>query len=338
MIITLSSFVLLLFTIYILYFFRKILNSPKSPIKSNMTGKLVIVTGATSGMGMETAKELLQQGAEVVLASRNKEKAEEIISETSNKNAEFIELDLRSLDSIKKFVDEFKRRHSNLDILVLNAINIRHEYLQTAEGFENTVGANYIGHFMLTLMLLPLFNREGRVITVTSLAFEWATNDTDKIRRLMDTPKEDYHVMKQYSINKLCLSSFAQHLAKYFDSTNKHIKSVHLHPGFVNTNAFKQIDAWYSKGVYYLFYPFVWYFYKDQYIGAQTILYLCYLPYQEVVNGAYYADCKMAYTPKDKKKEELINTVMRFTKELVYSKIPKEKIPEEVVSYFEHCK
>jgi retinol dehydrogenase-12 len=299
-----------------------------------MANKVIIVTGANSGIGYEASKELLEQGAKVVFASRNKQKTEEVLKcLNNNNNAEYIHLDLSSIESIKSFVAEFKLKYSNLDILVNNAFNLTGDYSETPAGFENTVGTNYIGHLMLSAMLLPLFRPNGRVITMSSIAFDWVRCDKEYILRKLNVKKEDYDLWQQYSISKLGISSFAQHLAKYIEANNLPIKSVFLHPGFVNTPAFKKVDKWYVWLSYYLFYPFIWYFYKDQYIGAQTVLYLCYLPYEQLVNGAYYADCKLNPIPAEKKSDEVINTVMKYTCDLIYKQLSVDKIPQEVDYY-----
>jgi NAD(P)-dependent dehydrogenase (short-subunit alcohol dehydrogenase family) len=338
MLISGSLIVLSLFSIYILYYFRKVLNSPKSPIKSNMTGKIVIVTGANSGIGYETSKELLQQGARVIFASRNKELTQDILAKLNNSNAEYIHLDLSIIESIQSFVAEFRQKYGSLDILVNNAFNLRGDYTETPAGFENTVGTNYIGHLMLTIMLLPMFRPQGRIITVSSLAFDWVETDKDYIKhRMMNVGQADYNLWKQYSISKLCISSFAQHLAGYLEHYGLSTKSVFLHPGFVNTPAFLKVDKWYVQLSYYAFYPFIWYFYKDQYMGAQTVLYLCYLPYEELTNGAYYAECKLSPISPEKRSQELINTVMKYTSELVFKKVTVDKIPKEVNCYLTQC-
>ena len=126
----------------------------------DLTGKVIIVTGANSGLGYEDAKEFARKGAKIILACRNMEKANKALSKIQAKipeaQAEIIQLDLGSIDSIKKFAAEFKEKHDRLDILVNNAGILRVPYQKTVDGFESQVGINHLGHFVLTNLLFDI--------------------------------------------------------------------------------------------------------------------------------------------------------------------------------------
>ena len=122
---TLLSFLILLIIFIVLGFIiKKWANGPLNPIKKDLTGKLIIVTGSSDGIGLETAKDLLRSNARVIFACRNKNKTQEIINkfpENYKKNAIFIQLDLASFKSIENFVKEIKSKYPKIDILINNA-------------------------------------------------------------------------------------------------------------------------------------------------------------------------------------------------------------------------
>ena len=124
----------------------------------DLSGKIIVITGANSGIGYELTRELARKGAQVILASRNPIKAERaierIMDEIPTAKLRFIELDLASLESIRGFTDKFKSKFTRLDILLNNAGIMLIPYGKTKDGFENTVGTNHLSHFALTGLLL----------------------------------------------------------------------------------------------------------------------------------------------------------------------------------------
>ena len=140
----------------------------------NLTGKVAIVTGANSGIGFETAKELSRKGARVVLACRDQDKAKravaEIKRELGSADAVVIQLDLASLESAHNFAASFTHGHDRLDILVNNAGVSTTRYELTSDGFEKMFGVNHLGHFALTGWLLEVLKATAgaRVVTVSS--------------------------------------------------------------------------------------------------------------------------------------------------------------------------
>ena len=119
-----SLFLVLLIVIVILrYFIKRRVNGPLSPIKKDLTGKLIIVTGSSDGIGLETAKDLLRSNAKVIFACRNKNKTERIINEfpeNLKQNSSFVQLDLESFKSIENFAKEIKLNYPKIDILINN--------------------------------------------------------------------------------------------------------------------------------------------------------------------------------------------------------------------------
>ena len=154
----------------------------------DQSGKVVIVTGANSGLGFETARALAAKGAQVVMACRNQEKAkqaaQEILVEFPQAQLDLIALDLADLASVRTFADSFNKRYRKLDALCNNAGIMAIPYRQTADGFEMQLGVNHLGHFALTGLLLETLKMTpgARVVTVSSMAHQMGKIDFDNLR------------------------------------------------------------------------------------------------------------------------------------------------------------
>ena len=162
----------------------------------NMGGKVCIVTGANTGIGLETARELARMGATVVLACRSQARAEAAAADVMRstgvrqERVPFIALDLSSLRSVRAFCDTFEHRRpggGGLDVLVCNAGLMQPSRVVTEDGIELTMAANHFGHFLLIQRLLPLLERSrggGRIVNVGSaLAHNVAAFDFDDVMR-----------------------------------------------------------------------------------------------------------------------------------------------------------
>lgn len=202
----------------------------------DQTGKTVLVTGANSGIGKETAKQLAAKGAKVVIAVRTTEKGHgaksEIQAQHPDAQLEVMELDLASLASIEKFANIFKSKHNKLDILVNNAGVMVPPYSKTEDGFEMQMGTNHFGHFALTLRLLPLIkNTAGsRVVTVSSVAHTSGDINFDDIH----WEKRDYDKWQAYGDSKIANLYFTYELARKLKDLD--VKVVAAHPGLTATN------------------------------------------------------------------------------------------------------
>ena len=136
--------------------------------------KNVIITGANSGLGFETAKKIAKEKEyRIILACRNAEKAEtakeRIIAETGNENVEFMILDTSLLSSVRAFTQEYLSKYDTVDVLINNAgISAMRESGTTEEGFEVVFATNYLGHFLLTQLLLPHLTEKARIINISS--------------------------------------------------------------------------------------------------------------------------------------------------------------------------
>ncbi len=205
---------------------------------TDQSGKVVIITGANTGLGFETAKALMQKNAHVVIACRNKTKGEAAIKKLLDANPsghiEFASLDLSDLDSVKQFAQAFKKNHQRLDILINNAGVMVPPYSKTNNGFEQQMGVNHLGHFALTGLLLDMLRQtpKSRIVNLSSLA-HWAgkINFTD-----LNWEKRWYNKWRAYGDSKLANLYFTYALQKRIaNSSNNPIVTV-AHPGWSATD------------------------------------------------------------------------------------------------------
>jgi NAD(P)-dependent dehydrogenase (short-subunit alcohol dehydrogenase family) len=218
---------------------------------SDLTGKVIIVTGANSGVGYEAVKQFARKGAQSVLACRNIDKAEaarsQILDDNPDALMEIMKLDLASLKSIEQFAEQFKAKHDRLDVLVNNAGVMMVPYGTTEDGFEKQFGTNHLGHFALTGLLIDLIEKTdgSRIVNVSSNAHNFGEMDFDN---LMYAEGKDYSRQGAYGRSKLANLLFTYELQRRLDAAGSNTIVVAAHPGLSDTNlANHLIDRWYLK-------------------------------------------------------------------------------------------
>ena len=205
----------------------------------DLTGKVIIVTGANSGIGFEAAKAFARKGAQTILACRSMDKAEaalaEIQAEIPNAPAEIMHLDLANQASIHKFAEAFKAKFNRLDVLVNNAGIMMVPYGTTEDGFEKQFGTNHLGHFALTGLLIDfLLNTKGsRVVNISSGGHRMGQMDFDN---LMYADGEGYSGARAYGRSKLANLLFTYELQRRYETIHADAIAVAAHPGGSNTN------------------------------------------------------------------------------------------------------
>jgi NAD(P)-dependent dehydrogenase (short-subunit alcohol dehydrogenase family) len=203
----------------------------------DQTGKTVIVTGANSGIGLETARVLSDKGATVILACRNIEKASEAKREieVSVKHAklEVIPLDLADLGSIQAFATTFTARHDHLHILINNAGVMIPPLTKTKDGFEVQFGGNHLGHFALTGLLLGLLRNtaKARLVAVCSVAERFGKIDFENLNA-----ERQYDPMAAYGQSKLANMLFCYELGRRLQASGSNPLVAASHPGWTATN------------------------------------------------------------------------------------------------------
>ena len=203
----------------------------------DQSGRYAIVTGANSGLGLVTARELARAGASVVMACRNLDKGhaavEQVRAAVPDAKVQLEELDLASLESVRGFAERYKTTHDGLDLLINNAGVMASPRRRTADGFELQFGTNHLGHFLLTNLLLDSMEgrEDARVVTLSSTAHKMGRISFDNLNG-----DRHYFRWNAYGQSKLANLLFALELDRRLRREGSTVKSLAAHPGYASTN------------------------------------------------------------------------------------------------------
>ncbi|XP_055989872.1 retinol dehydrogenase 11 [Sorex fumeus] len=267
---------------------RKMLSNGVCTSTVQLPGKVVVITGANTGIGKETAKELAQRGARIYLACRDVKKGElvakEIQTVTGNQQVLVRKLDLADTKSIRAFAKNFLAEEEQLHILINNAGVMMCPYSKTADGFEMHMGVNHLGHFLLTNLLLDKLKESApsRVVNVSSLAHHLGRIQFHNLQG-----EKFYNAGLAYCHSKLANILFTQELARRIKGSG--VTAYSVHPGTVNTELVRH--STFLKWMWRLFSSFV----KNPQQGAQTTLYCALTEGLESLNGKHFSDCQVAW-------------------------------------------
>ena len=260
--------------------------SSTNPVNINyeqilLDGKVVLITGANTGIGKVTAHSLAYSGATVYLACRSADKTlpviEEIKAATGNDNIHFLHLDLASLDSVRSCVADFQKLNVKIDLLINNA-GLAGVQGQTKDGFEMTFGVNHLGPFLLTNLLLPSVNDGGRIVLVSSRS-HYRSGPINYALQL--EPTKSITGMDEYQTSKLANTLHSKFLSKKLAS--RRITTYALHPGVVAT------EVW--RGLPFLLQWVVKKFMLTVEQGAETTVYCATAHQAASESGLYYDTC-----------------------------------------------
>ncbi|HEY5927955.1 MAG TPA: SDR family oxidoreductase [Kofleriaceae bacterium] len=210
---------------------------------SDLQGKTFVITGANTGIGKITARELAKRGAHVILACRSADKTQPVIDalkqETGNDKIEFIALDLADLASVRRCADELLARNIPIHALINNA-GLAGSRGTTKDGFELTFGTNHLGHYLLTRMLLDRMKQSGpaRIVNVASASHYQAKGINWEALRAKTKSRTG---MAEYAVSKLSNVLFTKELARRLEGTN--VTTYALHPGVVATDVWRRVPS-----------------------------------------------------------------------------------------------
>jgi NAD(P)-dependent dehydrogenase (short-subunit alcohol dehydrogenase family) len=250
-----------------------------------MKGKTVLVTGATQGIGKVTALELAKLGASVAITARDRARGEAVAEEIKDKAGAAVELhlcDFASQADIRRFADEFTKKHPKLDVLVNNAGAINMERRLTRDGLEMTFAVNHLGYFLLTHLLLPSLEAAApsRIVNVASDAHSRSHIDFDDLQG-----ERHFAGFRAYGQSKLANILYTYELARRLEG--KGVTANCLHPGVVATGFGRNDKSWLSFAI-----KLVAPFFLTPEEGAKTSIYLASSPEVANVSGKYFAKSK----------------------------------------------
>ncbi|XP_024986014.1 short-chain dehydrogenase TIC 32, chloroplastic-like isoform X2 [Cynara cardunculus var. scolymus] len=288
----------------------------------NGSALTAIVTGATSGIGAETARVLALRGVHVVMAVRNtkngKKVSDKILTETPDAKIDIMELDLNSQKSIRDFAKKYRSSGLPLHILINNAGVLSPPFTLSKEKIELHFATNHLGHFLLTNMLLDTMKttsyeqkREGRIINVSSVGHRFANKGTfsDQIN-----DESSYSHVYAYGLSKLANILHANELARRLKE-GVDITANSLHPGFIVTNIFRNFNIFTV-----LCNMILRHFVKDISQGAATTCYLALNPKVNGVTGKYFSDSNLTEPSERAKDPALAKDLWDFSLRLTNSK------------------
>jgi NAD(P)-dependent dehydrogenase (short-subunit alcohol dehydrogenase family) len=283
----------------------------------------ILVTGATSGIGIETARVLACAGATVYAMGRDEAKLRDVVKNINNEleqqqqrsggSVEGVICDLNSLASVKRFGQQFLQENKPLNVLILNAGISNYKFARTIDGLEQVMGVNHIAQAYLTQLLMPklIANAPSRIVVVSSLAHTGPPLNyqaSDRMSSTVSNPKKDWSIIFCYQQSKLANVLFARALASRYK--DKQVTAYSLHPGVINTNLAS--DMPFSR-VFKMFLP-----YKKKSLeeGAATTVYCAVKPGLEHESGQYYDDSTVTNLP-EKWTDDDVNTFWEWTEKVI---------------------
>jgi len=285
---------------------------------ADMTGKTVVITGANSGIGLETAVGLAKAGAKTVITARDRARGEaaaaDIRARSGRDDVELVVFDLADIASIRQGAAEILQRCPRIDVLVNNAGLILSDRRETVDGFEETLAVNHLGPFVLTDLLLERIKESApaRIVNVASTAHKGARKGLD-FDDLQST--RAYGGMQVYSKSKLATIYFTRELARRLEGTGVTVNC--LHPGTVATGYGRDGD---TSGVFAFGLKFIKPFILSAEKGARTSIYLASSPDVAGITGQYFVKCRARQPSAIARDDEAARTLWKHSEKLVAQK------------------
>ncbi|XP_024025401.1 short-chain dehydrogenase TIC 32, chloroplastic [Morus notabilis] len=285
------------------------------------TGLTAIVTGASSGIGFETARVLALRGVNVVMGVRNIEAGKDvkgiIIKESPSAKINAMELDLSSMASVRKFAADFSSSGLPLNILINNAGVMATPFMLSKDNIELQFATNHIGHFLLTNLLLETMKRtsveckkEGRIVNVSSRRHRFSYKEGIRFDKIND--QSGYNCLSAYGQSKLANVLHANELARRLNEEGVEVTANSLHPGAIATNLFRHHS--FVSGLAGLLGK---YFMKNIQQGAATTCYVALHPQVKGMNGCYFLDSNVAEASSQANDANLARKLWDFSLDLI---------------------
>ncbi|KAL7829579.1 hypothetical protein AOLI_G00304640 [Acnodon oligacanthus] len=268
-----------------------------------LDGRTVVITGANTGIGKETARDMAKRGARVVMACRDLTRAEraaaEIRRSTGNGNVVVRHLDLASLFSVRQFVHEYIATEDRLDVLINNAGVMMCPHSLTEDGYETQFAVNHLGHFLLTVSILEMLKKSApsRIINVSSIAHKGGKIHFDDL----SFNKTPYDSLISYRQSKLANVLFTRELSRRIKGSG--VTAYALHPGVIRTELGRYVEMRHPIVSALLSAPALLLM-KTPKQGAQTSIYCAITEGLENHSGCYFSDCKLK-EPAPEAKDDL---------------------------------
>jgi NAD(P)-dependent dehydrogenase (short-subunit alcohol dehydrogenase family) len=277
---------------------------------ARLDGRTCLVTGATSGIGLETARGLARLGAHVVIVGRDRERAESarkaIRESTGDPRVDVLLADLSSLAGVRGLAEDFLAQHAALHVLVNNAGTVELKRTTTVDGFEKTFAVNHLAYFLLTNLLLPRLRESApaRIVNVSSEAHRFGRLDLADLQS-----EKSYAAMRVYGKSKLLNVLFTTALAEKLAGSG--VTANSLHPGAVSTRLGTHNGAW-AKLLIGLLRPF--FLTPEQ--GAANSIFVAASDELEGVSGKYFVKQRAVEPSRRSQREGLARRVWARSAEL----------------------
>lgn len=299
-------------------------NSTAEEVTQGIDGSALtaIVTGASSGIGAETARVLALRGVHVIMGVRNisagEQVKETIIKDVPQAKIDALELDLSSLASVRNFASNYNSLGLPLNLLINNAGIMATPFTLSKDKIELQFATNHVGHFLLTNLLLDTMKKtacesrkEGRIVNVSSRRHKFSYNEGIRFDKIND--QSGYNGLSAYGQSKLANVLHANELARHLKDEGVEITANSLHPGAIATNLFRQHSI--ISGIVDVIGKHVM---KNVEQGAATTCYVALHPDVKGVSGKYYADCNIAEASPQANDAGLAKRLWDFTTSLVH--------------------
>jgi retinol dehydrogenase-12 len=278
-----------------------------------MKGKVVLITGSSSGIGLQTAKVIAGMGAEIILAARNEDKLKEALATiktaTGNDKLRYYTVDFSSQKSIRAFAEKVKKDYTKLDVLINNAGAVFPDFKLSEDGIEMTMATNHFAYFLLTNLLLDLLKKadSARIVNVSS-----DSHYNGKIDFESFTKNKGYFILSAYGQSKLANVLFTAELAERLKGTR--VTANSLHPGsMVRTDIGSKGTTKFAKFFWDIASAIAGMSIED---GAKTSVYLATSSAVNGVSGKYFNKCKPQEESKRAKDRQLQQELWKVSEQL----------------------